>query len=225
MVRAYPPRCTRDGWTWPELELRGRYAYTAVHVDLDESQAHARVLKGINNGLIPTPNWLVERMVAGHGHGHAHVAWTLAHPVYRGAKARVAPLQDLARTNEYLASILKGNPGFAAVLVHNPVADLTDFRTHWMARQPYTLRELLAYVPKGWRRPRQPRTAVARDIHLFENGIRWTGRKANLDLPVFDYLMQLNGALAYPLGTLEVAGIAHRIEHLPGHPPAGTEPQ
>lgn len=50
---------------------------------------------------------------------------------------------------------------------------------------------------------RQLQIAVARTVHLFEHGIRWAGREANLDLPVPDHPMQLNDPFEFPRGNLE----------------------
>ena len=42
--------------------------------------------------------------------------------------------------------------------VPSPATGPVHFQPHWGVRKPYTLQQLLVYVPKNWRIPRLPRS-------------------------------------------------------------------
>ena len=89
-------------------------------------------------------------------------------------------MKVLARVSEYLAQTMGADRGYKGVIAHNPVARTRQFKTRWGRRQPYTLAELRAFVPKGWRRPppAQLLTTIGRNNHLFTDATRWRWRES-----------------------------------------------
>ena len=88
----------------------------------------------------------------------------------------------LARVSEYLREALGADPGFSGVLASNPVH--SSYTTVWLRARGYTLTELRQYVPRGWRRPRPPRTDVGRNCALFLSLVRYAGHAGHTDADV-----------------------------------------
>ena len=54
------------------------------------------------------------------------------------------------------------------------------YTTDWLREAPYSLAELAAFVPTGWRRPLvQPQTMYGRNDALFRAGMKWSGAPRN----------------------------------------------
>ena len=127
---------------------------------------------------------------------------------------RDAPLRFLARPSEYFAAFLKADRGYTGVLSHNPMAagHGPGFITAWGRPEPYGLDELGSFVPRGWRIPKQPSTAIGRNCGLFKDGLRWAGSKSNIGLDVESWLLITNQRYDVPLPPDEVRGIARSVE-------------
>ena len=202
-----------DAWDYPSLELRTGNSWPVMVFDLDGADAFDRVRAFTARGG-PHPNWVTLRESS----GGVHVVYTLRAPVHRGARGRERPLVFLARVSEWYAAELGADAGYGGVLAHNPVPPRwAGLHTTWGREEPYELRELAEPIPKGWRRPHLPRTAIGRNVALFERGMRWAGSEANLGHPVLPALRVANREYfrEHPAGPLpdgEVLSTAKSIE-------------
>ena len=127
----------------------------------------------------------------------------------------MTPQAWLARIGEYLAAKLKADAAYSAALAHNPMsrASRGRYRTDWLREAPYPLEELAAYIPKGWRRPPEPRTAYGRNDALFREGMKWSGKPRNWGkwATLETHLWAVNASFTEPLGARELAGIVKSI--------------
>lgn len=201
----------QEAWAYPSLELRAGNSWPALVFDVDGPEGTQALAAAIAGGLVPGPNWMVTRSTS----GGTHAVYCLARPVHRGAAARQAPLALLARVSERYAQAVGADRGFTAVLSHNPMSRAqrgTALKTTWGERDPYTLSGLADYVPRSWRKPTVPATAVGRNCALFEAGMKWAGSEANLGAPVLAVLAVANSEFETPLERREVEGIARSVE-------------
>ena len=202
-----------DAWSFESIELRTGNSWPVMVFDLDGRHAFDRVQAATARGLLH-PNWVTLRERS----GGVHVVYTLNAPVHRGAGSRERPLLYLARVSEWYAAELDADAGYGGVLSHNPVPPPeSGLVTTWGREAPYELRELAAVIPKGWRRPHLLRTAIGRNVALFEAGMRWAGSPANVDLEVLPALRIANRErfAEHPAGPLpdgEVRSTAKSIE-------------
>ena len=197
-------------WTFPELEIgRTGTSIPALLFDMDGDPIDWLV--DVLGPDVPRPNWITWRKA----NLHAHIAYTLARPVLTGAQARMTPQAWLARIGEYLAAKLKADAAYSAALAHNPMsrASRGRYRTDWLREAPYPLEELAAYIPKGWRRPPEPRTAYGRNDTLFREGMKWSGKPRNWGkwATLETHLWAVNASFTEPLGARELAGIVKSI--------------
>ena len=197
-------------WLFPSLELRAANSYTCLILDLDGWGSYERAERTVRRTKVGALNWAVENKRTGGVHG----VWTLANPVHRADMALAAPLKRYGRVSEYYAAALGADAGYTGVLTHNPMEDaqLPGFETHWLRREPYTLDELAAFIPFGWRRPKVSRTAVGRNCDVFAHCMRWAGAPENLGLPVFNEAHRINDGFKLPLDPPEVGGISRSVE-------------
>ena len=195
----------QKAWRFPELEYgNAGSSIAALVLDCDKP---AQLRSGLPD--LPDPNWTVWRR----SNSHAHVAWTLAKPVHRYPTARPEPLQYFAGVAEYYAHAVGADPGYAGVLVHNPISIYrSPYTTAWGPEEPYTLDQLASVIPFGWEPPTVRQTGVGRNCDLFEAGMRWAGRRANADLPVLPALLAANQEFDHPLPLHEVQATAKQIE-------------
>lgn len=202
-----------EAWTYPSIELRAGNSHPVLVFDLDGRDAMDRVQARTAAGL-PHPNWVTLREAS----GGIHVVYTLAAPVHRGAAGRERPLAFLARVSEWYGVQLEADAGYGGVLAHNPVPPAwSDLHTYWGREEPYELRELAEPIPKRWRRPHIPRTAIGRNVALFEAGMRWAGSHQNLGHDVLPFLRVANRErfAEHPAGPLpdgELRSTAKSIE-------------
>ena len=200
-----------QAWDYPELELgRTGNSIPALLFDLDGDPTDWLV--DVLGPALPRPNWIVWRRDNMHG----HVIYTLARPVVTGAEAKRTPQAYLARITEYLHAQLHADAAYSAVLGHNPLSQASHGRytTDWLREEPYRLEELVAYMPKGWRRPTvQPQTSHGRNDALFKAGMKWSGEPGNWGNweGLAFWLWQTNQGFIQPLGLREVEGIIKSV--------------
>ena len=116
---------------------------------------------------------------------------TIPTPIHRGAKARPYPLAVLGRISEWLRGALLADSGFTGVLVANPDARRAVRTPSGNRTQAYSLDELRAFIPHGWRRPQVARTDVGRNWSLFRDLLRFAGVESRTDAEVEAHAHQL----------------------------------
>ena len=162
--------------------------------------------------MMPAPSWTVYRASS----GGTHAAWCLATPVHRGELARARPLRMLARVSALQAFACNADPDFTGVLTHNPYRPAQDSSLHtkWGRREPYTLQELAAPIPRYWRAPAPElaATALGRNCALFDACMKWAGSPSNLGVPVVDVALTLNAETVRPLPVGDVRALARSVE-------------
>ena len=200
-----------QAWTFPELELgRTGNSIPALLFDLDGDPTDWLV--DVLGPALPRPNWIVWRRE----NMHAHIVYTLGRPVLTGEQAKRTPQAYLARVGEYMAAELKADAAYSAVLGHNPIGQASHGRytTDWLREEPYSLAELVAFVPKGWRRPiLQPQTMYGRNCTLFDAGMKWSGKPSNWGdwASLETHLWTMNAGFIAPLGERELGGIVKSV--------------
>ena len=203
----------RLAWRRPSLEIRSATAFTALTLDLDYSGSYEALCGLVLDRVVPWPNIAVERL----SNGHAHASYFLAAPVLRAMGAKLKPLQVLSRISEYYREALGADPGYNAVLTHNPMIRAHPkgtMQAYWITRKSYSLASLRAFIPKGWRKPAIPSTAIGRHTGLKEAGCKWAGSPLNQGKPVMPMLWALNLSFEFPLSQYEVASLARWIEQM-----------
>ena len=205
----------RDAWAYPSLELRAANCWPAVTLDCDVPSAVVDALYRNHHGgegpALPRPNMVVERS----SNSHCHASWFLSRPVHRGELARAAPLRKLARITEFYREALEADTGYAGVLTHNPLEEThgpREFQTHWGHSCAYSLDELSAPIPHGWRLPTTPSTETGRNCSLFRSLLKWAGSLENSELPVLPMARATNETVDPPLQDSEVVDIAKSVE-------------
>ena len=205
----------RKAWGYPSLELRAGNSWPAVTLDCDVPSAVVDALYRNHHGgegpALPRPNMVVERS----SNSHCHASWFLSRPVHRGELARAAPLRKLARITEFYREALEADTGYAGVLTHNPLEEThgpREFQTHWGHSCAYSLDELSAPIPHGWRLPTTPSTETGRNCSLFRSLQKCAGSPFNLELEVLPMARATNEGFEIPLPDQEVAAIAKSVE-------------
>ena len=198
-------------WGFPELEY-GRTGTSIPALLFDMDGDPTGWLVDVLGPALPRPNWIVWRTA----NMHAHVCYTLARPVLMGAQAQQTPQAWLARVGEYLAVKLKADAAYSAALAHNPMSQghKGKYRTDWLREEPYSLAELTAYIPLGWRRPiKQPLTVYGRNDALFREGMKWSGLPRNWGkwAALETHLWAMNASFIEPLNARELAGIVKSV--------------
>ena len=179
-VRSLGRRSPEEAWGYPLLEWsRSGRATTVLALDCDSDKSIGVVLDALRDvdAPIARPSLVVERKRS----GHVLACWCLETPVGRGPHARRAPLSFLGRVSEYYSAVADADPGFVSVLCANPVH--SDYRAYWGARDPYSLRDLGAVMPRGWRAPAfdRCRSEGGRNSTLFMLGCRFAGNLSRTD--------------------------------------------
>ena len=166
-----------EAWGFAQLELRTGVSWPALILDCDGAEGTERLAGAILDGRIGPANWTVTRTTS----GGSHAVWCLERPVLRGADARARPMHAFGRIAEYYAEAVGADRGYGGVLTHNPMARAQPrgLRTTWGRREPYSLAELAAPIPRGWRRPGLPASAVGRNCAIFGALMRFAGYAEN----------------------------------------------
>ena len=210
--RAYGWRMTRRpariAWLyWPEIELRTPSSFPTLVLDCDSEPEHYLAV-AFGSGLVCPPNWITHTLS-----GHGHAVYTLDRPVLRGEKSRLRPLRLLARIAEYYRVAYGADSGYVGLLTHNPTHARYRDSTTWWREDPWTLAELAAVIPKGWRMPAKPTTPEGRNVSLFRLGMRWCGYPANWgNIEGVEAVIEAaNAALDLPLYAGEVHDIVKSV--------------
>ena len=157
-----------------------------------------------DDSLVPWPSWVMTRL----GNGHQAACWLLEKPVHTYPGSREKPRQLLRRTAEYFASTCDADPAYAGTLFRNVglASRESGFVVEGTDRQ-WPLLELAESIPFGWRVPsrKKLRTAVGRNVSLFELLMREAGREHVADDRIRMLAWGANEAFDWPLGSLEVA--------------------
>ena len=215
-------------WSWAELEYgRTPTSYAAVLVDLDGHDSADRLNGAVLARAVQAPSWTVRRRSS----GGVHAAWALTAPVHRYPGARTRPLDLFARVSEFYTSELRGDPGYAGVLAHNPESGL--FTVQYLHRGGWSLEELSDPIPAGWRRPSRRKlvSAPGRNVTLFMAICRFAGRLSRSIYEIEAEADRLNREFVSPLDANELRDVinsAHRYRarwQARGHQPAFIERQ
>ena len=198
-----------EAWAFAQLEIRAANSWPALILDCDGGDGTERLAGAMLDGRVGPANWTVTRSSS----GGSHAVWCLERPVLRGAEARARPMQAFGRVAEYYAEATGADRGYGAVLTHNPMARAqpAGMRTTWGRREPYSLRELAAPIPRGWRRPEIPATAIGRNCAIFAGLMRFAGHARNQLADLAAVAAELNRQLDDPLDAAELAGIARSV--------------
>ena len=198
-----------EAWRFAQLELRAANSWPALILDCDGRDGTERLAGAMLDGRVGPANWTVTRSSS----GGSHAVWCLERPVLRGAEARARPMIAFGRVAEYYAEAVGADRGYGAVLTHNPMARAqpAGMRTTWGRREPYSLRELAAPIPRGWRRPEIPASAIGRNCAIFAGLMRFAGHERNQLADLAAVAAELNRQLDDPLDAAELAGIARSV--------------
>ena len=217
-----------DGWKWAELEYgRTPTSYAAVLVDLDGHDSADRLDGAVLARAVQPPSWTVRRRSS----GGLHAAWALTRPVHRYEHARRAPLDLFARVSEWYGRELRGDPGYAGVLAHNPESGL--FEVRYVHAGGWALEELADPIPAGWRRPSRRKlvSAAGRNATLFMALCRFAGRLSRSVYEVEAEAERVNGEFVAPLDANELRDVINHVHkyrvrwRARGHQPSFIERQ
>ena len=211
-------------WTFPLLEMRAANTFPLLTLDIDGRSHVMAFMDSVLQGRLPDPNFIVERAYSGNVQAH----WCLARPVHRGRRARKRPLLALARVSEYLTLETHADRGFVGVLVRNPVDEAHrsplardgPCRTAWRRCEPYPLSELTKIVPLGWRRPTVAVSPIGRNVALFQQLMRETGKPSNWGRAVLPLALAFADAIRrtmpgdHPFTDAEVRHTAASVERI-----------
>lgn len=196
---------------YPHVQHHGTNVYTGIYLDVD--RPFSDVIGAADADEIPAPSVAVTRI----RNAHSQCGWVLATPVHRYPAAAGKPLKLFARTAEYFADVLGADPGYTSVLFRNGPLHAARPGWHVDYNGPpggWPLYELADWIPKGWRRPRNPLTAEGRNCSLFLTLCRFAGsgigRTADLALEA----ARINRTFGVPLDAREVW---HVVQHVEGY--------
>ena len=155
----------------------------------------------VGAGPVPTPNYASARTAS----GHFQIGYFLGRPVHRGTDARLKPLAYLGRVAEFYRGALQADPGYVGVLAYNPVNP--DYTTSYPREHgtPYSLPELAAVIPRGWRIPKVPTTDVGRNCALYRALCKLA--LGGSDEGLLTWARTLNREFSVPLADAEVRGV------------------
>ena len=177
-----------EAWGYRYLELNPANSVAVLTLDVDDQERILDLLSPFAASRpLPEPNWTVLNPRNGHG----HPSWCLSVPVHLNRESSMQPQRWIARIAEFYRATAEADAGYAGVLSRNPYMGRGG-RTYWGRRQPYTLAELGELLPKGYRLPRLPKTAIGRNVSLFQALMRFAGRPANREVPLMPVAEALN---------------------------------
>lgn len=136
-------------------------------VDIDHPDAIMRALWE-RRGMYP--NWVAENPTNGHG----HAIWALKTGIARTEYARRKPLAYGAAVLEGLRRSVDGDPGYAGLMVKNPLHE--DWDVMQVADEAYALDDLFGHLddlgfmpPQDWRkRAKRDVSGLGRNCQMFE---------------------------------------------------------
>lgn len=162
---------------WPKMlmQLNMRHLKTVLIADIDGGYGCEEELLYDQN--IPEPSWVTRNPHT----GNCHVVWALKVPVWTGDKCRASPVHYFHRVGEALLRLVGSDPSYNQAFTRSPL--YLPSQTIWSREtHQYTLAELAAYIPKGFRlAPARisDLVVVGRNDELFRSLRRWGGRPAN----------------------------------------------
>lgn len=218
-------------WSFPSLEfwktpnVKGAFALDVDGPEgIEKWRAARKRYDQFGKGL-PPENWIVLRRA----NGHFQPCYSLGeNGIYFGPGARERPIW-LAKKFTAWCHENGADPGYTGPLAHNPIrtrhATEADWETVWGRTKPYTIGELLATIPFGWRMPAtEPSTYLAHDLENAEVGERWfalrkaigsfLGKSRNRSVSLEETLekaRELNENIPEPLSPEEVRVVAAGI--------------
>ena len=204
-------RPAADAWAFYR-HVRLNPAQNAVGIVLDNDGGVDAVRAAVDDGRVLPPSVEIVRV----SNERAFCVWFLAVPVHRYSAARPGPQVFLAMVTEYYAHETDADPSYNGSLARNPIVAAADpaFRVERLPGPGYSLGELAAPIPRGWRMPTRARlrSAEGRNCSLFLALCRFagsaTGRSADLGLEA----VRLNAEFGTPLAPVEVVHIVHHVE-------------
>ena len=176
--RESPPQA----WGRPRIELRAGNSWPCVTVDCDGAESVKRLGEFILDERLPTPNMIVQRRASGNIHATYMIDPAVHRPCDARLDVRMKPLQLLGRVSEYLNEALLGDAGYSGVLTHNPEWPGPEFHTDYLREPPWTLAELNAAIPRAWRIPARPLTAIGRNVALFQWAVKEAHRPRSAEI-------------------------------------------
>ena len=199
-------------WEKESIDLNSAERKFSIIIDIDDEDAQHRLLSAIADHLLPAANWFVRRKEGGKG----HAVWVLAEPLHTGPGARLKPQQAAYCVFQYFCEVLGGDTRYLQRQTHNPVYKgkrAHEYEVFWMATTPYSLKELLTWLPDDWQpAPRAKRKKRGGSQALYIDGMKWAGRWANRDLPAIEELERLNDSYDTPATDEIVEALAEHIE-------------
>ena len=159
----YSRRFPDEAWSnWPYIQANPPHVYAVMLFDIDDPLRWEYEVDG------PRPNWQVRKDSQPTTY---HVAYTLENPVARHNAARLKPLRFFRDIYERLACTIGADPRYNGLMTKNPLHPPTGCSTQWFRHEPYTLSELLEWIPNNL--PQQiPTTCVGRNEDLFHECIK-----------------------------------------------------
>ena len=194
-------------WQRRFLELNPANSVSVLTLDVDSAERILDLLSpwGAVRPL-PGPNWTVVNP----GTGHGHPSWCLGGPVHLNRASSLRPQLVIAKIAEYYRAAVEADEGYAGVLSRNPY-QRRGGRTYWGRMRPYTLEELGAVLPRGYRLMRQPCTAIGRNVGLFRALSRFAGSYHNRHAPLWPVAETMNETFSTPLGRSELRSIVGSV--------------
>ena len=149
------------------IEANSPHSTNLLVVDIDAPDALMRAVWDRDGWR---PNWVAENPLNGHG----HAIWALKTGVARTEYARRKPLAYGAAVLEGLRRSVDGDPGYAGLMMKNPVHE--DWDVKQFADEPYALDDLFGHLddlgfmpPQDWRkRAKRDVSGLGRNCQLFE---------------------------------------------------------
>lgn len=208
--RVPPPQA----WLYRYLELNPANSHSVLLFDCDDAEAWVAALTP--GGSMPEPSWCQINM----RNGHAHLAYCLRNPVHRNPESRWAPQRWAAAISGKLGHDLGADRAYSGLLSRNPMARPhrgTHYKTRWGHVGGHLLEDLGSAVgvekpPRQLRIEKAAATALGRNCCLFENLMRFAGRRANLRFDLLAAALDINRAFDPPLGFTDVKATAKSVE-------------
>jgi hypothetical protein len=150
------------------IQLNGLNVFRWLSFDVDVSGAYFSP----DDGNLPPPSFIAENPA----NGHAHIVYRLRTPVQNFAGSRSSPLHYLAAVQRGMRRRLCADPNYTGLVAKNPFHP--DWRTEWLAREPYDLSELADWLfpHNTLPEPKRERSGLSRNCDVFDDTRSWAYR-------------------------------------------------